>query len=82
MNPNKITDTTVYKHCIIHPVPKQGGFDVFEDSGRWFHVKTQKQAKWWASVHSRLQDEFGSNNPKRLPHAIFDHTPRPKGELK
>jgi hypothetical protein len=82
MNPNKITQPTLYKHCIIRPVPKHGGFDVFEDSGRWFHVKTQKQAKWWASVHSRLQDEFGSNSIKRVPHAIVDHTPRPKGELK
>jgi hypothetical protein len=82
MNPNKITQPTLYKHCLINPVTKHGGFDVFEDSGRWFHVKTQKQAKWWASVHSRLQDEFNSHRPKAAPRAIVDHTPRPKGELK
>jgi hypothetical protein len=81
VNPNKITQPTLYKHCVISPRGKQG-FDVFEDSGRWFHVKTQKQAKWWASVHSRLQDEFGSHQPKAVPHAIVNHTPQPKGELK
>jgi hypothetical protein len=80
MNPNKITQPTLYKHCIIHPVPKHGGFDVFEDSGRWFHVKTQKQAKWWASVHSRLQSEFGSNYPQTVPIPVEDHTPKTKGK--
>jgi hypothetical protein len=69
---------TTYKRCIITPTPRRGGFDVFEDSGRWFHVKTQKQAKWWASVHSRLQSEFGSNYPQTVPTPIENHTPKTK----
>jgi hypothetical protein len=75
-----ITNPTQYKYCIITPTPKRGGFDVFESSGRWFHVKTQKQAKWWASVHTRLQSEFGSNYPQTAPTPIENHTPQPKGE--
>ena len=73
-----IQHPTTYKHCIITPTPRRGGFDVFEDSGRWFHVKTQKQAKWWASVHSRIQSEFGSNTTKAVPTPVDDHTPRAK----
>jgi hypothetical protein len=73
-----IQHPTTYKHCIITPTPRRGGFDVFEDSGRWFHVKTQKQAKWWASVHSRIQSEFGSNRERPVPTPVDDHTPKPK----
>jgi hypothetical protein len=73
----KITHPTQYKHCTIAPVGKKG-FDVFEASGRWFNVKTQKQAKWWASIHSRLIDEF--NAPKPVPTPVEDHTPTPKGK--
>ena len=75
-----IQHPTTYKHCIITPTPKRGGFDVFEDSGRWFHVKTQKQAKWWASVASRIQDEFSANRERPVPTPIEDHTPTTKGK--
>jgi hypothetical protein len=75
---SKITQPTTYKHCIIAPVAKKGGFDVFEQSGRWFHVSTQKQAKWWSSIYSRLQDEFNSHRPKSTPTPVEDHTPKPK----
>jgi hypothetical protein len=80
MTTKPITQPTTYKHCLIAPVPKRGGFDVFEQSGRWFHVTTQKQAKWWASIHSRLQDEFNSHVPKHPPIPKDDHTPTPKGK--
>jgi hypothetical protein len=78
----EIKKPTQYKHCIITPVAKRGGFDVFEDSGRWFHVKTQKQAKWWASVHTRLQEEFGSHAPKAVPTPDENHTPVTKQPTK
>jgi len=80
MKTKTIAHPTQYKDCVITPVNKRGGFDVFEDSGRWFHVETQKQAKWWVSVHTRLQTEFNSHSPKRAPAPVEDHTPQPKGE--
>lgn len=72
----KITVPTRYKHCTI--APAAGGFDVFEGNNRWFHVKTQKQAKWWASIASRLADEFMSHPVKPMPVATEDHTPKTK----
>ena len=74
----QITQPTQYKACIIAPVKKIGGFDVFDDSGRWFHVKTQKQAKWWAAVHTRLENEFNARIAKNAPTPIEDHTPKVK----
>jgi hypothetical protein len=69
MNTPKITAPVQYKHCIITAVGgnPSNGYDVFESSGRWFHVSTQKRAKWWASIHTRLQTEFGSNAPRQVP---------------
>ena len=81
MNRNKITHPTQYKACVIAPVGKKG-FDVFESSGRWFNVPTQKQAKWWASIYSRLESEFNARVPKHTPIPVMDHTPKPKGEIK
>jgi hypothetical protein len=73
-----ITVPTQYKDCVIAPVPKVGGFDVFESSGRWFHVKTQKQAKWWAAIHTRLETEFNAHVAKRIPAPKENHTPATK----
>lgn len=73
-----ITVPTQYKDCVIAPVPKVGGFDVFESSGRWFHVKTQKQAKWWAAIHTRLEAEFNARVTKRVPTPKENHTPATK----
>ena len=58
-----------YKHCIIAPVtdPRTQGFDVFDSKGRWFHVKTQKQAKWWASIESSIEDRKMQNPVRALP---------------
>lgn len=66
---SKITAPVQYKHCVITAVGGNpaNGYDVFEANGRWFHVKTQKQAKWWASIHTRLQSEFSSNAPRKVP---------------
>jgi hypothetical protein len=74
----KIIAPTQYKTCIIAPVTKRGGFDVFDGTGRWFHVETQKQAKWWSSVYSRIQNEFTSHRPKATPTPVFDYTPKEK----
>jgi hypothetical protein len=78
----KIIAPTQYKNCIIAPVTKRGGFDVFDGTGRWFHVETQKQAKWWSSVYSRIQNEFASHNAKATPTPVFDHTPKEKANAK
>lgn len=78
MTTKQITVPTQYKACIIAPVPKVGGFDVFESHGRWFHVKTQKQAKWWGSIYSRLENEFNARVPKHTPIPVEDHTPKEK----
>jgi hypothetical protein len=76
----KIIAPTQYKNCIIAPVTKRGGFDVFDGTGRWFHVETQKQAKWWSSVYSRIQNEFALRAPKSVPTPVFDHTPKEKAK--
>lgn len=76
MTTKKIIAPTQYKACVIAPAPE--GFDVFDSDGRWFHVTTQKQAKWWAAVATRIQTEFLANRPRTLPTPIEDHTPRPK----
>jgi hypothetical protein len=73
-----ITVPTQYKDCVIAPVPKVGGFDVFEQSGRWFHVRTQKQAKWWAAIHTRLEAEFNAHAAKHTPTPKENHTPATK----
>ncbi len=73
----QIKQPTLYRGCIIAPAPiKDGGFDVFETNGRWFYVKTQKQAKWWAAIKSRLDDNFAANAPKPVPAPIDNHTPK------
>lgn len=74
----EITHPTQYKNCIITPVRKVGGFDVIDSTGRWFHVETQKQAKWWSSVYSRIENEFALRTPKAVPTPVADHTPKPK----
>ena len=71
----KIAVPTKYKSCIITPAPDATGFDVFESNGRWFHVKTQKQAKWWASIHTSLEERFHSNFIKPVPAHEADITP-------
>jgi hypothetical protein len=53
---------------------------VFDGTGRWFHVETQKQAKWWSSVYSRIQNEFALRAPKAVPTPVFDHTPKEKAK--
>jgi hypothetical protein len=79
MTTPQIKRPTLYRGCIIAPAPvKGGGFDVFESGGRWFYVRTQKQAKWWASVKSRLDDSFAANAPKSVPAPIDNHTPKGK----
>lgn len=73
----KITVPTQYKHCIITPTPTASGFDIIDPATRrWFTVGTQKRAKWWASVHSRLIDEFNSHNTRVPPTPQENHTPR------
>lgn len=64
---SKITAPVKYKQCVITPVPGGTGFDVFEQNGRWFHVATQKQAKWWSSIHDRLETEFSRHAIRPLP---------------
>jgi hypothetical protein len=74
-----IKNPTLYKGCIIAPAPvRNGGFDVFETNGRWFYVKTQKQAKWWAAIHARLEESLNANPFKPAPIPVDDHTPRKK----
>lgn len=73
-----ITAPTKYKQCVIAPAAGSKGFDVFDDNGRWFNVKTQKQAKWWGSIYTRLQDEFNSHSIKTPPVPVFNHTPKHK----
>lgn len=75
----KITAPTQYKNCII--TPRTEGFDIIDlATHRWFTVTTQKQAKWWASVHSRIQAEFSSHTTRLPPVPLEDHTPKPKGK--
>ena len=76
----KITVATQYKACIIAPRAK--GFDVFDTDGRWFHVQTQKQAKWWGSIYTRLHDEFRAHPAKPAPQPSDDHTPKAKEKAK
>jgi hypothetical protein len=78
MSTPKITRVTQYKDTIITPAPKRGGFDVITPEGQWFNVQTQKQAKWWGSVHTRLQREFASNTIIAVPVPREDHTPKEK----
>ena len=80
MKTQPITVPTQYKACIIAPVPKKGGFDGFETNGRWFHVETQKQAKWWAAIHTRLENEFNARIAKHAPIPCEDHTPKEKAK--
>jgi hypothetical protein len=80
-----ILQPTQYKNCIIVPVTRKkqaSGFDVIDPSGQWFHVATQKQAKWWSAVHTRIQNEFSKHTPKAVPTPAEDHTPKPKTEKK
>ena len=70
----KIVQPTRYKHCVI--APADGGFDVFDGTGRWFHVDTQKRAKWWAAIATRLDNEFGQNARCTPPAPVEDHTPK------
>jgi hypothetical protein len=79
MKTQEITHPVQYKNCIITPVKKVGGFDVIDSTGRWFHVDSQKQAKWWSSVYSRIENEFALRAPKAVvPTPVADHTPKPK----
>jgi hypothetical protein len=77
MTTPRITTPVIYKHCLIAPAPRKS-YDVFDQKGRWFNVKTQKQAKWWSSIHSRLENEFNSREPKPAPAATDNHTPKAK----
>ena len=77
MKTQPITVPTQYKACIIAPVGRKG-FDVFDSDGRWFNVKTQKQAKWWGSIYSRLENEFNARQTKAMPKPREDHTPKEK----
>ena len=77
MKTQPITVPTQYKNCIIAPVGRKG-FDVFDSDGRWFNVKTQKQAKWWGSIYSRLENEFNARMTKAMPKPREDHTPKEK----
>lgn len=64
----RITRPTAYKGCIIAPAPTgAGGFDVVEPSGRWFYVRTQKQAKWWAAVRSTLEGRLNAHAARTVP---------------
>ena len=77
MKTQPITVPTQYKACIIAPVGRKG-FDVFDSDGRWFNVKTQKQAKWWGSIYTRLENEFNARQTKAMPTPREDHTPKEK----
>jgi hypothetical protein len=77
MKTQPITVPTQYKACVIAPVGKKG-FDVFDSGGRWFNVKTQKQAKWWAAIQTRLEKEFNAPMTKPMPTPCEDHTPKEK----
>ena len=77
MKTQPITVPTQYKACIIAPVGRKG-FDVFDSDGRWFNVKTQKQAKWWGSIYTRLENEFSARHAKAIPTPREDHTPKAK----
>lgn len=55
---SKIQQPTKYKRCIIAPAPGASGYDVFDGTGRWFNTPTQRRAKWWASIHDRLESQF------------------------
>lgn len=61
-----------YKSCVIAPVAELGGYDVFDGQGRWFHMKTQKRAKWWASIHDSLQRMFDENSTRAVPQVNAD----------
>ena len=42
-------------------------------------MDSQKQAKWWSSVYSRIENEFALRTPKAVvPTPVADHTPKPK----
>lgn len=68
MKTAKITQPTRYKRCIITPAAGAQGFDVFDGNGRWFTVPDQRRAKWWSSIHDRIESEFGRHAPKDVPH--------------
>lgn len=75
MATKKITAPVKYKACVITPAPK--GYDVFDGAGHWFNVPDQRQAKWWASLATRIQDRFAESMVRPLPTVIEDHTPKP-----
>ena len=64
----RINRPVTFKGCIIAPAPTDaGGFDVFEPSGRWFYVRTKRQARWWASIKSSLDGRLTSNAARPVP---------------
>jgi hypothetical protein len=78
MKAKPILHPTQYKNCIITPTMKKNtptGYDVIDSTGRWFHVSTQKQAKWWSAVYTRIENEFAMRSVRAVPKAVEDHTP-------
>lgn len=67
MATQKITAPVRYKRCIISPAPGANGYDVFDGKGRWFNVCDQRRAKWWASIHDRIESEFTFNHDRVMP---------------
>lgn len=58
----KIGTPVSYRNCYIVPVNE--GFDVVDKTtGRWIHIKSQRLAKWNATVWTRLSVEFDSSAP-------------------
>lgn len=75
---SRINRPVTYKGCIIAPAPTdKGGFDVFEPSGRWFYVPTQRQAKWWAAVRCTLEGRLTSNPARPVPTVPNPTQPNP-----
>ena len=58
----KIGTPVSYRNCYI--VPVNDGFDLIDKtSGRWIHIKSQRLAKWNATVWTRLSVEFDTSTP-------------------
>ena len=59
----KIGCPVTYKNCFIMPV--NDGFDVVDKrTGKWVHFKSQRLAKWNATVWTRLSVDFSGSVAK------------------
>lgn len=66
MKSNRIERPTRYKSAII--APAAGGYDLINPAtGRWTHYRTQRAAKWWASVWSTVSESFETSTVREVP---------------